>query len=245
MNNAFFTYTEYYGPIVDDKAGSRIYGYENYSQKRPTRTFHIPSIGGCFGYVMEGQLLVTSDCGKSIVVQSGFWFSTPDGFHGEFLYDGKYRAVVFQREQYSGVLSCGLVEKQGRLKYIDGCHDSILHAPIIKGMPCLNALYMPKDVNQTMHTHPSTRAGFIIVGNGAVCETPQENTHPLLPGMIFYLPADSHHKFRSDLSDDVTMMLVAYHPDSDFGPTHEEHPMLNRTIVDGVSAKQIKDIQTQ
>jgi hypothetical protein len=25
--------------------------------------------------------------------------------------------------------------------------------------------------------------------------------------------------------------VIAYHPDSDFGPTHENHPMVNRTIV--------------
>ena len=29
------------------------------------------------------------------------------------------------------------------------------------------------------------------------------------------------------------MDVVAYHPDSDFGPTHEEHPMVNRTRIDG------------
>ena len=30
---------------------------------------------------------------------------------------------------------------------------------------------------------------------------------------------------------DEALLVIAYHPDSDFGPTHERHPMINRTIV--------------
>ena len=41
------------------------------------------------------------------------------------------------------------------------------------------------------------------------------------------------------------MAVIAYHPDSDFGPTHEVHPMINRTIVDGVSARLIEKIRTR
>jgi hypothetical protein len=29
------------------------------------------------------------------------------------------------------------------------------------------------------------------------------------------------------------MDVVPYHPDSDWGPSHEEHPMVNRTLVGG------------
>jgi hypothetical protein len=28
-----------------------------------------------------------------------------------------------------------------------------------------------------------------------------------------------------------TMEIVAYHPDSDWGPTDTDHPMLNRTYI--------------
>ena len=38
------------------------------------------------------------------------------------------------------------------------------------------------------------------------------------------------------------MIVVAFHPDSDFGPTHEVHPMINRTIVEGVPASQLNSI---
>ena len=34
------------------------------------------------------------------------------------------------------------------------------------------------------------------------------------------------------------MCVIAYHPDSDFGPTDDDHPMVNRTIVDGVPVNQ-------
>ena len=40
------------------------------------------------------------------------------------------------------------------------------------------------------------------------------------------------------------MDVIAYHPDSDFGPQDEDHPMINRTIVDGVQASRIKDIHS-
>jgi ABC-type amino acid transport substrate-binding protein len=40
------------------------------------------------------------------------------------------------------------------------------------------------------------------------------------------------------------MDIVAFHPDSDFGPEHDDHPMINRTIVEGVSAKYIENIRT-
>jgi hypothetical protein len=30
------------------------------------------------------------------------------------------------------------------------------------------------------------------------------------------------------------MDVIAYHPDSDFGPENETHPMVNRTLVGGI-----------
>ena len=41
------------------------------------------------------------------------------------------------------------------------------------------------------------------------------------------------------------MDLTVFHPDTDYGPTHENHPMLNRTIVEGVSAREIDKIRTK
>jgi hypothetical protein len=40
------------------------------------------------------------------------------------------------------------------------------------------------------------------------------------------------------------LRVIAYHPDSDFGPTHEDHPMINRTMVGGVSASELPHLRT-
>ena len=44
---------------------------------------------------------------------------------------------------------------------------------------------------------------------------------------------------------DKSMDVIAFHPDSDFGATDVVHPMINRTIVDGVSASAIDKIRTK
>jgi hypothetical protein len=83
------------------------------------------------------------------------------------------------------------------------------------------------------------------------CVTPWERL-PLIEGMVFIIHPENgliheghpvgSHCFRTDLR---TMDVVAFHPDSDYGPTDEVHPMINRTIVDGVSASEIKAIRTK
>lgn len=234
-------FKKYHGLLVNDGAGTRIYGFDS-------RVFHteMPAIdvitGGCFGYMHQGSMLIRDDNNRPMEVKAGFWFSTSSHFFIEMI-SHDYKFAVWQREGYHGNLQTGFVPYIGQLNYIDGCKDSILHAPIRKGEPCLNALYMPEGVNQTMHTHPSTRSGFIIIG-GANCETPEELI-PLETGDIFFLQTDAKHKFRTDHQEACIMKLVAYHPDSDFGPEDENHPMINRTIVDGVSASLINEIRTK
>ena len=132
------------------------------------------------------------------------------------------------------------VEPVGRLRYIDGCTDSLLIPPQMLGDPCLNALYFPAHISQTEHTHPSPRIGLVARGSGE-CHT-REATHSLFPGLTFIITADGKHRFSTT---EEAMIVVAYHPDSDYGPTHETHPMINRTIVQGVSASQIELIRTR
>jgi len=38
--------------------------------------------------------------------------------------------------------------------------------------------------------------------------------------------------------------VIAFHPDSDFVPQDEDHSMINRTMVDGVSANKLHKIRT-
>jgi len=245
-HNNFFTFKKYFGLIANDGEGTRIFGYENVSDNRFTDRIKIENNGGCYGFVPCGSIkiavLLNGDY-KSFWIDAGYWFSTPSGFYIENMQNNT-RLAIFQKQNYIGQFAIGLIEEEGRLKYIDGCKDTLVSAPIKKGFPCLNALYMPENVNQTMHTHPSTRAGIIIVG-GAKCETPEKVTN-LETGDIFFLPKNGWHKFRSDeMEKGIVLKLVAFHPDSDFGPTDEEHPMLNRTLINEVSAKHMEEIRTK
>ena len=166
------------------------------------------------------------------------------------------QAIIIERIGTKGVFHLGgPIEPAGRLKYIDGCTDSLLIAPWKLGEPCLNHLHFPQHIEQTMHTHPSIRIGLVARGAGE-CVTPFGNI-PLVPGRLFAilpengstaagLDGEQHpegsHCFRTFRD---TMDVIAFHPDSDFGPTDEEHPMINRTIVNGTSARFLEEIRTK
>ena len=94
------------------------------------------------------------------------------------------------------------------------------------GDPCLNHLHIPPHTNQTAHTHPSERVGVILRGSGE-CRTPG-GTYPLGPGMGWRIPTGCLHSFHTG---EESLDVIAWHPDSDFGPTDENHPMINRTII--------------
>ena len=146
----------------------------------------------------------------------------------------------------------------GRLPYIDGCSDTLLVSPVVKGAPCLNHLHFPPNIKQTQHTHPSGRAGVVIRGRGrCVVEMPREYGDDnnaidrlewtLEPGTAFVIPANVRHAFETTAGpgeEEETLDVFAFHPDSDFGPAPTDHPMVNRTVVDGVSASLIPEIQT-
>jgi hypothetical protein len=61
-------------------------------------------------------------------------------------------------------------------------------------------------------------------------------------GLDGELYAIGQHAFQTF---DAPMNVIAFHPDSDFGPEDEFHPMINRTIVNGVSANKLKYIMTK
>ena len=44
---------------------------------------------------------------------------------------------------------------------------------------------------------------------------------------------------------DEALRVIAYHPDTDTGPTHTDHPMINRTYIEGRSASHLPTLQTQ
>lgn len=189
-----------------------------------------------FGYVHEGTPHLRCASGTFPLVR-GLYFSVP----GEAEITGGGKGFVASRIGYRGMFSLGgPVEEKGRLKYIDGCSDALLIPPVLMGDPCLNFLYLPPGINQTAHTHPSVRIGLIISGEGH-CKTPWGN-FALQPDTLFILYEESLHSFHTT---DLPLRLVVYHPDSDFGPTHENHPMVNRTYVEGKSAALIDEIRTR
>ncbi len=188
-----------------------------------------------YGYVFEGTTTVISgDNAYQLSSRQYFCFNDAVSIIG-----GK--GIVIERVGYRGMNSLGgPVEDWGRLKYIDGCTDSLLVAPVKMGDPCLNALFFPENIDQTAHTHPSMRVGMVIEGEGS-CVTPDAE-YDLVPGKIFIIHPDGTHRFRTRAGAKLT--VIAYHPDSDFGPQDENHTMINRTIVDGVSAAKIAEIRT-
>ena len=246
-----------------------IFNEEGHS-KYPLRYYNVVNGDGLttdegksyFVFVYSGEALLEINNGIKSILPKDTYFS----HHGSFCLRGIFKAVAievfceqgeFAKNKFKPYTHIGgVVEETGRLKYIDGCTDSLLIPPVKKGDPCLNHLHFPKNITQTPHTHPSHRIGIVIRGKGE-CVTPFGNL-PLVEGCIFvikeYDGVGMHqgldgnmyeagtHKFDTKGS---SMDVIAFHPDSDFGPEDEFHPMINRTIVSGVSANQIDSIKTK
>ncbi|WP_176059336.1 cupin domain-containing protein [Paraburkholderia sp. BCC1876] len=169
------------------------------------------------------------------------WAGCFGSFPGAVRLEGEGRAVVLSSVGYhSPILAGGPIEEQGRLRYVDGCTSSLLLPPTVRGEPCLNFMHLPRRISQTMHTHPSLRAGIILSGCGQ-CET-EDGVFEFRPGTAFFIPPNLPHSFQSH---DETLRIVIYHPDSDSGPTHTDHTMLNRTYVGGQSAQQLTSIHSR
>ena len=191
--------------------------------------------GTHFGYVAEGEAFLQTESGK-FTLREKMFFAVPNNLQ---ITGGK--GIIVTRIGYNGMFSIGgAIENEGRLRYIDGCRDTLLIPPLLKGDPCLNALYFPPNITQTPHTHPSVRVGIVAKGKGE-CITPN-GKFPLQKDSAFIIAPEALHSFNTY---DTEMVVIAYHPDSDFGATHEDHPMVSMTFVDGISAKNINEIRTR
>jgi quercetin dioxygenase-like cupin family protein len=177
--------------------------------------------GTHFGFIYSGPAVLRSSSGI-FHVKMGMYFAVPGKLSIE-----QGSGTIVSRLGFRGLFHLGgPVEGQGRLRYIDGCTDSLLIPPVIRGDPCLNLLHIPPGTCQAAHTHPSLRAGLVFRGEGH-CAT-DERSIELSPGQIFVIQAGGLHSFHTASS---SLLVLAYHPDSDFGPTHENHPMINRTMI--------------
>jgi mannose-6-phosphate isomerase-like protein (cupin superfamily) len=161
----------------------------------------------------------------SIDIVPGMYFSQKAPCHLRLSPHSTLLAVSI--DDYNCLSSIGgPVEDTGRLKYIDGCSDTLLISPSRLGEPCLNLLHFPPNTKQTSHHHPSFRFGMVISGKGVSVTSGKYSN--LSPGDCFFIPALLEHKF--DTYDNL-MNIIAFHPESDWGPTDEVHPMINRTII--------------
>jgi hypothetical protein len=137
------------------------------------------------------------------------------------------QAMVIEQRGYQRVRQWGgPLEPVGRLRYVDGCTDSLLVCPPRLGEACLNHLHVPARTRQSEHTHPSLRLGVIARGDG-VCRTKAGQT-PLRAGLGWLIPEGLEHGFSTG---ERSLDVLAWHPDSDFGPSDGDHPMRNRTIL--------------
>ncbi len=218
-----------------------------------------------YGYVYDGIASIQSAGKPNFHLTKGMYFTSIGNFALTCDFDSKLILIevyhekgIYPATKFKSYFTIGgQVEGVGRLKYIDGCTDSLLIPPVKMGDPCFNHLHFPIKIDQTMHTHPSHRIGMVIKGNG-ICKTPFGNLE-LKKDMIFVIKewdgdnysigldgemyANGLHAFKTN--DDEVMDVVAFHPDSDFGATDEDHPMINRTIVDGIPANMIESIRTK
>lgn len=178
-----------------------------------------------FGYVVSGEGRLRSPV-LDLALQPGTFF----GLAGPLALEIDGMVAVIERLGYRGLPTAGMVETKGRLTYIDGCSDSILVAPPRQGDPVFNFLHFPPAIRQTVHSHPSIRLGVVARGEGVAWGPGPGGTtweQPLRPGAVFLLHPHEMHAFRTD--EGSSMDVIAYHPDSDWGPTDAIHPMLNRT----------------
>jgi hypothetical protein len=216
-----------------------------------------------YSYMYAGHAILSKE-GQCVLLNKGNYFS----LNGEFsthTITGCYKMIVIEvhhtkgvypETNYRAMFHVGKVEKEGRLKYIDGCTDSLLIPPVKMGDPCFNHLHFPRNISQTPHTHPSHRIGIVSNGSGE-CVTPFGNLN-LEEDMIFIIKEWDGTTFKKGLDGEdyeignhcfftylEAMDVIAFHPDSDFGATDINHPMINRTIVKGIPANAIDGIQTK
>lgn len=198
----------------------------------------LPAKGTHFGFVWQGeaQLKRTAQT-MPFPLSAGMYFSTAEAV----TVGGRNTAgIVITQLVHSGqFLIGGPIESVGRFPYIDGGTTSLLIAPMAVGDPCLHALYMPPNVDQTMHSHLSDRIGIIFKGSGQCCD--RQTCHDLMPGTLFHISADHQHRF---VTNSQGLDLVVFHPDSDTGFSDHNHPMLRRTLVNNISATELTEIQT-
>jgi hypothetical protein len=176
-----------------------------------------------YGVVLSGKCHI----GEKYVVEQEEYFSFATNMfqNQQLVLDGEL--ALFTRVGFNGqFIIGGKIESSGRLSYIDNCSDTILVYPPRYGDPSISLLSFPKNITQRFHIHPSIRLGVIIRGQGEA-ETP-DGKYSLTPGTCFCVHEREIHRFVTTTSG---LDAVSYHPDGDWGPTDQNHTLLNRTYT--------------
>jgi len=175
-----------------------------------------------YGFVIEGQAILPNGW----VAKEGQYFCYAAKASEEFITNGT--SIYIERLGFLGQNTLGgPLEESGRLCYIDGCSDSLLIYPPRCGDPSLNVLHFPPGIDQSFHIHPSVRLGVVVRGTGM--STLANETINLEVGDMFCIEEREYHRFRTEV--DQTLTVIAFHPDGDWGPTDQNHTMLNRTYL--------------
>jgi hypothetical protein len=259
-NNSFVSFDNKQKGLLFTEENHETYPIKYHNIINEDSTLNGDKKSSFYGYIYKGAMDLKIK-GISSKLKQGVFFSTSEEFSlkGEFsliLIEVLHEKGIYPETKYKAVTTLGEIEKEGRLKYIDGCTDSLLIPPVKMGNPCFNHLHFPSEIDQTPHTHPSHRIGIVAKGNG-LCKTPFGNVE-LKEGMIFIIKEWDNESYSKGIDGktypngthsfqtfEEEMDVIAFHPDSDFGATDIDHPMINRTIVNGVSANQLKDIRTK
>jgi quercetin dioxygenase-like cupin family protein len=187
---------------------------------------------GATAFVLVAERAIVTVAHGAYPLARGSYAVLPDAAHIE----GGSGVVITTAHHRGFFMVGGPVEAGGRLRYIDGCTDSVLVAPIRRGDPCVNLLHLPPGTTQSDHIHPSVRVGLIVAGQGRCVLSGGDEVEALEPHTIFVLAPNTVHRFETDPHDGL--LLMAWHPDSDIGPTDDDHPMLNRTLfADGIATE--------
>ena len=92
-----------------------------------------------WGFISAGSALLTTKSGN-FSIQEGMYFSAKE----EVTLSGKGEGLFITKTGQNAFFHLGgPIEEKGRLHYIDGCTDSLLVPPVIRGDACLNLLHIP------------------------------------------------------------------------------------------------------
>lgn len=220
MTPEFFPLTLTPGLLFDlsgDAFPTMVRGFDDSTLNLPDEGTHYGMVTAGGGVLHDQEDRFRLRAGMFFVMNGACQIAAPGG-----------RGLIITRLGYKGLRQVGgPIEEKGRLQYIDGCTDTLLVCPPRLGEPCLNHLHIPPHTAQSQHTHPSERIGVILRGRGE-CRTGDGSVFALTPGMGWRIPTGARHSF---FTTDEPLDVIAWHPDSDFGPTDENHPMINRTIL--------------